>query len=108
MGMLASPSGVEDLTGREQLRIIYDEMPSEITNSIKFAIVLTKIAERDVVDVIDAVILIGREINRDPLKNLTEKQGEAINHFLAILKQFCPPLRDTSSRNMVSAQTMYQ
>jgi hypothetical protein len=107
MGMLASPSGVEDLTGREQLRIIYDEMPSEITNSIKFERVLTKIAKRDVVDVINAVIFIGGEINCDPLKNLTEKQVEAIKHFLAILKQFRPSLRGTSSRNMVSAQTMY-
>jgi hypothetical protein len=107
MGMLASPSGVEDLNGVEQLRIIYQEMPFCITHNLKFERVLERIEARDVDDVIDAVTFIEREINRDPLKTLTEKQGEAIRHFLNILKQFRPPLRGTSSRNMVSAQTMY-
>jgi hypothetical protein len=107
MGMLASPSGVENLPGREQLRIIYDHLPSGFENLIKFEIVMKKIKERDMDDLIGAFEIAKKEITRDSgdgllahgLSNLTEDQTEAMRHFGAILYQ----LRD--SFNMASAQT---
>ena len=107
MGMLASPSGVENLPGGDQLLIIYDHLPSGFKNLIKFEIVMKKIKERDMDDLIGAFERMNNEITRDSgdgllahgLSNLTEDQTEAMRHFGAILYQ----LRD--SFNMASAQT---